>query len=251
MKKKRTWVPKEIEDEIKVEAGHECTVWTCSEKYGLVKHHIDGDPSNNKKDNIIYLCRTHHKMADDGVITQEQCYMYKKLLKDRLEGKITKKVEKVEETRGKEVEPESFLERAIFNLGKRYVLWRHKDLQADLTKDYIIWGFIGIILWVPIFLISGINILNNIILLYASLISLLIGVLIIASLVIIAKSKCRKCGKNFGIRRVKSFEIGRRKVGKTDYGTQYEVTYENSYRCEFCNYTYKRTEREIETISVD
>ncbi len=53
--KKRKPVPKKIDREIKVEAGHKCTVWNCSERYGLEKHHIDGDPSNNNKDRGLRL----------------------------------------------------------------------------------------------------------------------------------------------------------------------------------------------------
>jgi hypothetical protein len=249
MQKERKPVPKEIETKIKVEAGHKCTIWSCTENYPLEKHHIDGNPTNNNEDNIIYLCANHHKMADDGKITQEECHLYKKLLKDKLEGNIHIK-EQPSEAKGKEVEPERFFERAIFSLGKRYVLWRHGDLQVDLTKDYITFGIIGLLLLSPtLFLIGIVKLIGQSSAFYMlSVISATLGIIIIASIVTIANSRCPNCKKNFGIRRVKSFETGRTKLEKTDYGTRYEVTYDNTYKCEFCGHSYHRMERETETI---
>ncbi len=81
-----------------------------------------------------------------------------------------------------------------------------------------------------------------------SFVSLVVGAFVIASLVMIARSRCSKCYKNFGIRRIKSFEVGRKKLDVTDFGTRYEVTYDNTYRCEFCGYTFQRKEREIEKL---
>lgn len=247
MKKRRKAVPKEIETRLKVEAGHKCTIWSCPEKYPLEMHHIDGNPANNDEDNIIYLCANHHKMADDGKISQDACHLYKKLLKDKLEGRVVTKEQPLE-IRGEEVEPESFLE-TIFSLGKKYVLWRHGDLQADLTKDYIIFGFLGLLLLSPLFLIiARVDIGQNTTIFALYAIPMLISVFIFASLVIIARGRCPKCKKNFGIRRIKSFEIGRTQLEKTDYGTRYEVTYDNTYKCEFCDHSYQRMERETETI---
>ncbi len=247
MKKRRKAVPKQIEARLKVEAGHKCTIWSCPEKYPLEKHHIDGNPANNDEDNIIYLCANHHKMADDGKISQYECHLYKKLLKDKLEGRVVKKEQPI---RGKEVEPESLLKKTIFSLGKKYVLWRHGDLQADLTKDYIIFGLLGLLLLGPLFLFIGRVDLGQNTTIYAllSAISIVISVFIFGSLFMIARSRCPNCNKNFGIRRIKSFEIGRKKLEKTDSGTRYEVTYDNTYKCEFCDHSYQRIERETETI---
>lgn len=250
MNKERKHIPKEIEREIKVEAGHKCAVWNCYEKYGLEKHHIDGNPSNNDKDNIIYLCATHHKMADDGVISQEECHMYKKLLQDMLEGKISTKKEEPLAPEGIEVEPESWLEKSIFWLGKRYVMWRYHDYNVNLTKEYIVFGIIGLLCFTPFILFTR-NIGKesfDTTFFMISFISLVIGAFTIASLILIAKRRCSECKKNFGIRRVKSLETGRKKLDKTDFGTRYEVTYDNTYRCEFCGYEFKRREREIEII---
>lgn len=250
MNKERKPVPKEIERKIKVEAGHKCTVWNCSERYGLEKHHIDGDPSNNSEDNIIYLCATHHKMADDGIISQEECHMYKKLLQDMLEGKISAKATEPSTSQGIEVEPESWLEKSIFWLGRKYVMWRYHDFNVDLTKEYMVFGIIGLLLFAPfVWSMHDISrVISDTNFFMISFVLLIVGAFVIGSLMVIAKSRCPECHKNFGIRRVKSFEIGRKKLDKTDFGTRYEVTYDNTYKCEFCSYTFQRNEREIETI---
>lgn len=31
-------------------------------------HHIDGDPWNNEPDNLMKLCRSHHRLVDNGKI---------------------------------------------------------------------------------------------------------------------------------------------------------------------------------------
>lgn len=250
MSKKRVPIPKKIDREIKVEAGHKCAVWNCSERYGLEKHHIDGDPSNNNKDNIIFLCAIHHKMADDRVITPEECHMYKKLLKDMLDGKIPMKIKESLPPRGIEVEPESLLEKSILGLGKKYVMWRYHDFNVSLTKEYITLGIMGFLSFIPFiwFLLNVGKGTPDIGFLMIPIVSFLIAAFIIASLIIIMKSRCSKCNKNFGIRRIKSLEVGRKKLDKTNYGTRYEVTYDNTYKCEFCNYTFQWTERQEEII---
>lgn len=250
MSKKRVPVPKKIDREIKVEAGHKCAVWNCSERYGLEKHHIDGDPANNTKENIIFLCATHHKMADDGLITPEECRMYKKLLKDMLEGKILPKIKESLPVKGIEVEPENWLEKSILSLGKKYVMWRYHDFNANLTKEYIAFGIISLLLFTPFIWFTqniGEKTLDMTFIMI-SFVSFLIGAFIVASLILVAKSRCPKCNKNFGIRRIKSLEVGRKKLDKTDAGTRYEVNYDNTYKCEFCDYSFQWRERQTEII---
>jgi hypothetical protein len=92
-KKKRIHIPIKTQREIKIEAGHKCSVWNCPEKYGLVIHHIDHNTSNKDKNNLICLCRNHHQMADDDIISQQECHMYKEILKDKLEAFLGKKHE--------------------------------------------------------------------------------------------------------------------------------------------------------------
>ncbi len=122
-------------------------------------------------------------------------------------------------------------------------------MQANLKKDYIIFGFLGLLLLTPLFLLIGrVDLGQNTTIYTLSAISMVISVFIFTSLVVIARSRCPKCKKNFGIRRIKSFETSRTKLEKTDYGTRYEVTYDNTYKCEFCDHSYHRTERETETI---
>ncbi len=78
-RKDRIRVPQKIRDEVLVEFHHTCV--RCDAPYHEV-HHIDGDPSNNIKDNLIVLCPNCHQGKVHGKsikITHEQLRLYKKM----------------------------------------------------------------------------------------------------------------------------------------------------------------------------
>ncbi|WP_146256995.1 HNH endonuclease signature motif containing protein [Stenotrophomonas maltophilia] len=80
----RTAIPENIKREIKMEAGHECSVTGCSEHTYLEIHHINQDREDNRKENLILLCDKHHKMAHAGVIDRKSLHGYKDALRARL-----------------------------------------------------------------------------------------------------------------------------------------------------------------------
>jgi len=51
--KKRPRIPNKTEDELLVKCKHSCCM---CERFGVEVHHIDGNPSNNREDNLIPLC---------------------------------------------------------------------------------------------------------------------------------------------------------------------------------------------------
>lgn len=73
----RPSIPTSIEREIKVEAGHNCSVTGCFEHTYLEIHHINEDRNDNRKENLILLCDKHHKMAHNGVIDRKALRAYK------------------------------------------------------------------------------------------------------------------------------------------------------------------------------
>ncbi len=78
-RKNRIQIPQIIRDEVLVEFNHTCV--RCDAPYHEV-HHIDGDPSNNSKDNLIVLCPNCHQGKVHGKsikITPEQLRLYKKM----------------------------------------------------------------------------------------------------------------------------------------------------------------------------
>jgi hypothetical protein len=97
--KSRVPIPVELKDRLLVECGYQCSVPNCNVTQSLEFHHIDGDPSNNTKANIIVLCAVHHHQADLSKISKRSLNMMKNLLLD-LDGTLqsTGRCERIEVT---------------------------------------------------------------------------------------------------------------------------------------------------------
>jgi len=80
--KTRKAIPTELRDKLLVECGYRCSVPNCVVTQSLEFHHIDEDPSNHEKNNIIVLCAVHHHQADIKQITRRSLYFMKKILLD-------------------------------------------------------------------------------------------------------------------------------------------------------------------------
>jgi hypothetical protein len=79
----RPIIPTNIKREVKVEAGHQCSIKDCNEHTYLEIHHINEDREDNRKENLILLCGKHHKMAHSGIIDKKALRSYKEILKAR------------------------------------------------------------------------------------------------------------------------------------------------------------------------
>lgn len=86
--KKRISIPVELKDKLLVECGYKCSIQRCETSQSLEFHHIDGDPSNNSKENIIVLCAVHHHQADLKKIGKRSLRFIKRLLLD-IDGTLT------------------------------------------------------------------------------------------------------------------------------------------------------------------
>lgn len=80
MGKKRIPIPIQLRRELLVECGHKCSIHNCTEKQGLEAHHINSNPSDNRKDNLLMLCPNHHDMVGRRMIDRKSCRMYKQQL---------------------------------------------------------------------------------------------------------------------------------------------------------------------------
>lgn len=65
-KKERIPITNDIKNSVFDRAGDKCQI--CGEDVSLNIHHIDGNPSNNSRNNLIVLCGVDHDKADKGVI---------------------------------------------------------------------------------------------------------------------------------------------------------------------------------------
>jgi hypothetical protein len=76
---KRTTLPKQLERDVKVEAGHRCAIPSCHQ-HPIEVAHIEPrktDGSNGKFDNLIALCANCHTRYDKGEIDRPAMRQYK------------------------------------------------------------------------------------------------------------------------------------------------------------------------------
>ena len=79
--KPRIRIPTQLRRDLLVECGHKCSIHNCREMNNLEAHHINSNPSDNKLENIIMICPTHHSMCERGTIDRKACKQYKAMLK--------------------------------------------------------------------------------------------------------------------------------------------------------------------------
>lgn len=84
--KKRKPIPPRLRKE-KLTRPRKC-MW-CRKHPAQEIHHIDGNPRNNKPDNLIALCGTCHNRVTNGEITKEQ--LWRRLGVKKKTKKVTKK----------------------------------------------------------------------------------------------------------------------------------------------------------------
>ena len=75
-KKNRKSIPKEIRRKLLVFSRHECCI--CNNRIGRNEiHHINGDPSDNREENLIPLCPNCHTQADNRIFEKKELLLYK------------------------------------------------------------------------------------------------------------------------------------------------------------------------------
>ncbi len=80
MAKKRIAIPKQTEKRAFQEVGSACAFCRESEIASLQVHHIDGDPSNNDLENLIVVCSNCHGKITEGVTSQADVMMQKRMV---------------------------------------------------------------------------------------------------------------------------------------------------------------------------
>ena len=79
-KKRRTKPPRTVEKEIYQEAGSKCAFCPVTKVASLEVHHIDGNPTNNGRENLILVCANCHSEITRGVISEADVRLKKRQL---------------------------------------------------------------------------------------------------------------------------------------------------------------------------
>jgi hypothetical protein len=81
MKEQRETIPAITRRQLLLESGYKCSIPTCSIQMPTLQfHHIDENPSNSIKENLLILCPTHHQMVTSNVIDKKSCILLKEML---------------------------------------------------------------------------------------------------------------------------------------------------------------------------
>jgi hypothetical protein len=252
-KNKRIPIPKEIERELLVECSHKCSVPFCLETHDLEFHHINGDPSDNKKSNIIVFCPNHHTMADRGKIDRKECAAYKERLKQMVSLQPTNETLKQKvEREGIDVPPENPFVKLILYLGRGYMNWRYGKPNASINREITVLLVLIILCFVPLaytFYAASQGAALSTPFLYLLVFSLVAGSVLISGFSVIHKRRCPKCRGYFGIERIVSKKVDEKKH-RTQTEIKIEKIYRNTYRCVFCGHSYTMNESEYETIPI-
>ena len=80
--KERKPIPRDIQLQLLIRCGYKCSVPRCGITESLEFHHINKNPSDNRKENIIVFCAVHHHLADKGKVSVKACRVMKQMLPD-------------------------------------------------------------------------------------------------------------------------------------------------------------------------
>ena len=78
--KDRRAIPSEIRLQLLVQCGYKCSMPRCSITESLEFHHINKNPNDNRRENVIVLCAVHHHLADIGKVSVKACQLMKQQL---------------------------------------------------------------------------------------------------------------------------------------------------------------------------
>lgn len=156
------------------------------------------------------------------------------------------------EIEGISEEPESGLRRGIIRFGRWYLLRTYGTLGVPLHKERALLAILSLVFFVPLVLtviqISFTQVVPPTEILVVSVFFVVPGVFLLRILEILPKLRCPKCNRYFSIRRIEHTRVKDKTLSSTEDQIIREVTYRNTYRCEFCDYADTRFEIEKETI---
>ena len=249
---KRIPIPKEIQRELLVECSHKCSVPFCPEKHNLEFHHINGNPSDNKKSNLIVFCPNHHAMATRGKIDRKECKSYKERLKQMVSLQpATETLKQRIEREGIDVPAENPLVSLILNAGRWYINRRYGKPDASINREIMVLLALIPMCFLPLFYTTLVlKAQASIPSLYLSLGFSIIGAFLIVVFLVVHKRRCPKCRGYFGIETIDSKLAEEKEVYRTETEIEMRRIFRNTYRCVFCGHTYHLNEPEYETIPI-
>ena len=156
------------------------------------------------------------------------------------------------EMEGIHEEPESVIRKFVIKIGRWYALRTYGQLDVPLRKEVIILAIVAFLLFTPLvytfFQISSTKAVPNNSILVISVILALVGILPILGIETLVNLRCPKCNRNFGVRRTEHIRVKDKILSKLEDRVIREVTYRNTYTCDYCGHTETKFQNIEETI---
>ena len=159
------------------------------------------------------------------------------------------------ELEGVHEEPEGWLRKRFIKLGRWYALRTYGRLDVPLYKEIILLAVLGLLLFIPLaFSIYQITVTREVIstsILVPAVILAMLGIFPFLILDTFIKLRCPTCHRNFGVRRTEHIRVRDKILSKMQDRVIREVTYRNTYKCDYCDYSETKFENEEEAIRTD
>lgn len=153
------------------------------------------------------------------------------------------------ETEGIPEDSESWSRQLLIRSGRWLTMKLHKRLDVSLKKDWVAIGILGVLSVVPLIATflqvstSEGKAIPPQWVLVSSVFLTIIGVgLSIPIIEVAPRLQCPKCQKQFAIRRKKHIRMKDKILSKSEEKIVREVTYSNTYQCDFCKHSWSKIE---------
>lgn len=153
------------------------------------------------------------------------------------------------ETEGIPEEPESWSRELLIRSGRWLTMKLHRRLDVSLKKDYVAVGILGVLSVVPLVATflqistsEGKTIPPQWVLVLSVFLTFVGVGLSIPIIEIAPRLQCPKCKKQFAIRRKKHIRMKDKILSKSEERIVREVTYSNTYQCDFCKHSWSKIE---------
>ena len=153
------------------------------------------------------------------------------------------------ETEGIPEEPESLSRKYLIRGGRWLTIKLHGGLDVSFKKDLWAIGILGVLSVVPVTLAflqistsQGKVIPPQWVLILSVLLAFVGLSLSVPIIDVVPKLQCPECKRQFAIRRTKHVRIKDKILSKSEEKIVREVTYYNTYQCDFCKHSWSKFE---------
>ena len=213
-------------------------------------------PESNLKPHEIFTTR--EVWVRRGGITDRATQREREKMRLERERQETKKarvsLKEQLEIEGIPERPENLFRQYLIRVGRWYTFRKYGQLNVALLREKIILGILGLSCFAPllylIYQITSTRVIPSSQILVVAILLVIPGSILFSILEAMIVLKCPECHSQFGVRRTKHIRVKDKELSRTVDQITREVTYRNTEKCEFCDYTKSEFDVVQETVSL-